>query len=195
MNKDIGIYIVYAVFVAVIVILFALAGIKEKSPGKYDEFAQCISDSGTIFYGAFWCPHCAEQKAFFGKSAEFLPYIECSTPDRSGQTQICIDKEITSYPTWIDSNNIRYNTSLNREMLAVISGCDAPADSITVPIEYLEEYILGDSELDLETLMTIAEEFEAETGTPFSDLTVEDLISYQLRPIISASNPDLFEDE
>jgi hypothetical protein len=23
-----------------------------------DDFAKCIKDSGAMFYGAFWCPHC-----------------------------------------------------------------------------------------------------------------------------------------
>lgn len=74
------------------------------SPGKaskYDQFAQCIRDKKTvIFYGAFWCPHCQVQKARFGKSAQYLPYVECSTPDGQNQTQICKDAGITTYPTW-----------------------------------------------------------------------------------------------
>ena len=69
-------------------------------PGKYDDFAKCIKDKGVQFYGAFWCPHCQAQKARFGKSAEYLPYIECSTPDGQGQTQVCKDHGITTYPTW-----------------------------------------------------------------------------------------------
>lgn len=69
--------------------------------GKYDAFAKCIRDKKTVtFYGAFWCPHCQAQKARFGKSAEFLPYVECSTPDGQGQLQVCKDAGITTYPTW-----------------------------------------------------------------------------------------------
>jgi thiol-disulfide isomerase/thioredoxin len=69
-------------------------------PGKYDQFAQCLKDKGTIFYGAFWCPHCQAQKAEFGNSAKLLPYVECSTPDGQGQTQVCKDAGIVEYPTW-----------------------------------------------------------------------------------------------
>lgn len=69
-------------------------------PSKYDDFAKCIKDKGVQFYGAFWCPHCQAQKARFGKSAQYLPYIECSTPDSQGQTQVCKDHGITTYPTW-----------------------------------------------------------------------------------------------
>src|SRR5438093_3542643 len=69
--------------------------------GKYDAFAQCIRDKKTVtFFGAFWCPHCQAQKARFGKSAQYLPYTECSTPDGQGQTQVCINNGITTYPTW-----------------------------------------------------------------------------------------------
>src|SRR3989344_5457667 len=70
-------------------------------PGKYDTLAQCLKDKGAVFYGAFWCPHCQAQKKLFGSSAKLLPYVECSTADANGQTQICKDKGITSYPTWI----------------------------------------------------------------------------------------------
>ncbi len=66
---------------------------------KYDDFAQCLTDAGAKFYGAYWCPHCADQKALLDKSTK-LPYVECSTPDGKAQTQICIDEKIQGYPTW-----------------------------------------------------------------------------------------------
>ncbi len=71
-----------------------------KAPGQYDEFAKCLGDKGLKFYGAFWCPHCQKEKALFGKSKQYLPYVECSTADGNGQTQICKDKGVTGYPTW-----------------------------------------------------------------------------------------------
>lgn len=71
-----------------------------RTPGKYDDFAKCLKDKGTIFYGAFWCPHCQNQKKLFGKSQKYLPYVECSTPDGKSQTKECIDKGIQSYPIW-----------------------------------------------------------------------------------------------
>ncbi len=94
-------------------------------PGKYDPLAQCVKDSGALFYGAFWCPHCQKQKAEFGKSAALLPYVECSTPDSEGQLQICIDKEIKTYPTWVFADGERVNGSLTREALAEKTSCQA----------------------------------------------------------------------
>src|SRR6185295_13418043 len=89
-----------------IIVILALIGgvvwliVTPGKAGKLDAFAQCIKDSGAKFYGAFWCPHCQAQKARFGASAKLLPYIECSTPDAQGQTQVCKDLGISTYPTW-----------------------------------------------------------------------------------------------
>ncbi len=88
-------------------------------PGKYDEFAKCLTEEKTVtFYGAFWCPHCQNQKSMFGKSAKYLPYVECSTPDGQRQTQVCIDKGITTYPTWefATSSKVASTTRIVGEM-------------------------------------------------------------------------------
>lgn len=91
--------------------------------GKYDEFAKCLSDQGVKMYGAFWCPHCQEQKRMFGSSQKYLNYVECSTPDENGQTDICKNNMITSYPTWEMSDGTRLNGSQSFEKLADLSGC------------------------------------------------------------------------
>lgn len=63
--------------------------------------AKHLAQSGAIFYGAWWCPHCHDQKELFGKEAlEFLPYKECSEPDGQTQTQECQTAGIQGYPTW-----------------------------------------------------------------------------------------------
>ena len=91
--------------------------------GKYDTFAQCLTEEDVIFYGAFWCPHCAAQKELFGSSMKHITYIECSTPDRSGQTQSCKDKDIQSYPTWIIADEERLPGVQALEKLSVKTGC------------------------------------------------------------------------
>ena len=108
-------YIILALlFVALVVFLIVTPG----KPGKYDDFAKCIKDKGAIFYGAFWCPHCQAQKAIFGKSAQYLPYIECSTPDGQGQIQECKDVNINTYPTWefpvISTSSPQATTTMER---------------------------------------------------------------------------------
>ena len=96
-------------------------------PGKHDAFASCLADSGAKFYGAFWCPHCQEQKAMFGKSEKLLPYEECSQPSGQGQLQVCIDKQIESYPTWEFGDGSRLSGTQSFEKLSEKTGCQLPS--------------------------------------------------------------------
>ncbi|MEK9182474.1 MAG: hypothetical protein AAB809_00155 [Patescibacteria group bacterium] len=95
-------------------------------PGKYDTFAQCLKDKGAVFYGAFWCPHCQAQKKLFGSSEKLLPYVECSTPNGNAQTQVCIDKGITGYPTWEFADGTRLNGEIPLTQLSEKTGCELP---------------------------------------------------------------------
>jgi thiol-disulfide isomerase/thioredoxin len=92
-------YIIFVVIVILFVIGLGVFMNKAAGPGKYDDFAKALRDRGAQFYGAFWCPHCQAQKAVFGSSKKYLPYIECSNPNKS-QTQACTEAKIESYPTW-----------------------------------------------------------------------------------------------
>jgi hypothetical protein len=95
----------------------------EQDGGKYDSFAQCLTDKGITMYGAFWCPHCNEQKELFGKSMKYVDYVECSTPDRTDQTQVCKDANISGYPTWQLQNGTRIEGKIPLEVLSKESGC------------------------------------------------------------------------
>ena len=113
----------------VVVIVLATIGSVvwyESVPGKYDSFAECVTKSGATFYGAFWCPHCQAQKAMFGKSVDRLPYVECSTPDGSNQTQVCIDKGIQEYPTWYFGNGASTTGVVTLDQLSHETGCALP---------------------------------------------------------------------
>ena len=98
-------------------------------PAALDEFAKCLNDKGAKFYGAFWCPHCQNQKAMFGRSEKYLPYIECSTPDTKGQLQVCTDKKITGYPTWEFADGSRESGEVEPALLAEKTGCTLPKAS------------------------------------------------------------------
>lgn len=97
------------------------------APGALDGFVQCIKDKGIVFYGAFWCPHCQRTKAEFGDSASKLPYVECSTPDGNNQTQICIDKKIVEYPTWMLADGTRITGEHTLGELSQDFGCPLPS--------------------------------------------------------------------
>lgn len=99
---------------------------QDQQPGKYDNFARCLKDKKVIFYGAFWCSHCQNQKRLFGKSEKYLPYIECSTIDGQGQLKICQDKKIQSYPTWEFADGDRLVGVVSLSVLSKKTNCQLP---------------------------------------------------------------------
>ncbi|NVN96776.1 hypothetical protein HXX01_00825 [Candidatus Nomurabacteria bacterium] len=119
----------FAIFsVAVILIVGGLGLFMNRDsfkPSKLEPFAQCLKASGAEFYGAFWCPHCQEQKKEFGSAAKSLPYIECSNADQT-QTQICKDKKIESYPTWIFKDGSIVTGKMELTSLADKTQCVLP---------------------------------------------------------------------
>lgn len=85
--------------------------------------ATCLNESGSKFYGAFWCSHCNNQKALFGEAKELLPYIECSEADGKSQTPICKANNINSYPTWVFADGTQVGGEQSFDSLAERSGC------------------------------------------------------------------------
>lgn len=125
MAKNIS--IIFVVLILVLGLSYFLK--KPAGPSKHDAFASCLKDKGAIFYGAFWCPHCREQKTMFGNSAKLLPYVECSTADGRSQLSICKDKGIESYPTWDFQNGTsteRVLGTVDLETLSKKTGCLLP---------------------------------------------------------------------
>jgi uncharacterized membrane protein len=100
-------------------------------PAPEDAVATALADhlkqSGVRFFGAFWCPHCQDQKILFGSAASRLPYIECS-PDGQGTPQagVCRAENIESYPTWIIDGK-RYEKVMTLAELANATNFKAPA--------------------------------------------------------------------
>ncbi len=122
-KKNYNTYIYVGIFIILIIGAYYSYSYYQKLPGKYDDFAKCINEKGAKFYGTFWCPHCKDQKRIFGKSAKYLPYIECSTPNGKDQTQICKDEKIDGYPTWEFSNGTRISGTQTLEQLSLKTGC------------------------------------------------------------------------
>lgn len=91
----------------------------------YDTFGTCLANAGAKFYGAFWCPHCQDQKKLF-RDSKTIPYVECSTEDGEGQTQICIDEGITGYPTWKFADGAIMNGAQQLSVLANKTNCPLP---------------------------------------------------------------------
>jgi thiol-disulfide isomerase/thioredoxin len=123
MSKETKVF--FGIIISIVVVIAGALVINAKTPGKYDDFAQCITDSGAKFYGAYWCPHCQTQKQMFGKSAKKLPYVECAK-NQSEQTQVCIDQNVQSYPTWEFSDGSRVTGEQTFDELAAKTSCVAP---------------------------------------------------------------------
>ena len=113
--------IIGVVIVAIVILVFFANNSKE--PGKYDAFATCLTESGAKMYGAYWCPHCNEQKEMFGKSVKKIKYIECSLPNRGGQTQFCSQEGIRAYPTWEFADGNKMEGKFSFEQLSEKTGC------------------------------------------------------------------------
>ena len=78
-----------------------------------------LADSGAVFYGASWCPHCQQQKAMFGASVNRLPYVECSPGGRAAPAaRACIAARVNVYPTWVFADGDRVSQVLSTEELA-----------------------------------------------------------------------------
>ncbi len=74
------------------------------------ELAKHLKQIGAKMYGAYWCPHCNDQKELFGKEAAAIyPYVECAPDGVNSQTALCqeiapkIEKQTGQnfgFPTW-----------------------------------------------------------------------------------------------
>ena len=86
-------------------------------PGEYDGFAKCLTENGAAMYGTDWCSHCQDQKEIFGKSFQYVAYIDC---DKSRFA--CDSASVSSYPTWI-INEESYGGTQQLYKLAQLTDC------------------------------------------------------------------------
>ena len=95
-----------------------MASRPSKSNPALDSFTKCLAEKKLIMYGAYWCPHCQAQKKLFGNSVQYLPYVECTQ-----QTELCLEKKIEGYPTWIDASGNRFSGEQSLQKLSEITQC------------------------------------------------------------------------
>ncbi|HEY9704725.1 MAG TPA: peptidylprolyl isomerase, partial [Allocoleopsis sp.] len=98
----------------------------ESNSASLDDFAKCLTEKGVKMYGAYWCPHCNNQKEAFASSWQYVTYVECAVEGQPQvQTQECSDAEISGYPTWI-VNGRQYAGEQTLSRLGQLSGCSLP---------------------------------------------------------------------
>jgi len=122
--------VISIVLVGIITFIFLSASSKA---GPYDAFAQCLTEKHVVMYGAYWCPHCANQKKMFGSSFRYVIYVECDSKGKGAQPELCLRKGIDGYPTW-EINGEMISGEVPLVDLARKSGCtlqhEAPAQTI-----------------------------------------------------------------
>jgi hypothetical protein len=89
-------------------------------------FAQCLSAKQVMIYGAYWCPHCADQKEVFGSSFQYVSYVECGIKGSRGLTPDCLQAGIKRFPTWQFSGGERYEGVMQLKALSDKTGCSLP---------------------------------------------------------------------
>lgn len=90
--------------------------------------AKHLTSIGAKEYGAFWCPHCYDQKQLFGKeAAKQLNYVECDPQGVNPQTQACRDAGVKGFPTWVIKGQMTSGTQ-SLDKLAELSGYTGPKD-------------------------------------------------------------------
>jgi len=116
----IGLYLAVLVLAAGTVFYFY-----HRNEHKHDAFARCLAQRGAKMYGAWWCPHCIEQKEKFGASFEYVNYVECGIKgDTHGQSQVCKDENVKHYPTWqFPPTGERVERIFSLEELSDRTGC------------------------------------------------------------------------
>jgi len=63
--------------------------------------ARHLSSIRAVMYGAYWCPHCQEQKEMFSEAATMLPYVECDPRGSGARPDLCAQASVESFPTWV----------------------------------------------------------------------------------------------
>src|ERR1700730_8407728 len=118
-----------AIYAVLIVAAFGLAYyISNRSQHKNDAFARCLTERGVKMYGAWWCPHCIEQKEKFAASFVYVPYVECGIKGEThGQSQVCKDENVKHYPTWqFPPTGERVERLFSLQELRCRRGCSLP---------------------------------------------------------------------
>lgn len=77
-------------------------------PGKYDDFAKCLTEKGAVMYGEDWCQYTNAQKNMFGKSFKHINYE--------------VKQNLNLRPTWVIDGK-SYETVQSFQRLSQLTGC------------------------------------------------------------------------
>ena len=100
---------IISVAAALILVAASLISYAVLSPGKYDNFAKCLTEKGAVMYGENWCRYTNAQKGMFGKSFKYINYE--------------VKTDLNKRPTWVINGNT-YETVQSFERLSALTGCE-----------------------------------------------------------------------
>lgn len=123
--KDVGQLFFTGAIVAIVTLtgtlgIYASQGkISAQANSFAGRLAQHLTVTNAKMYGAYWCPHCTDQKNKFGEAKKLIPYVECDPKGENPQPALCQAKGIKGFPTW----------EINGKMLSGERSLDELADA------------------------------------------------------------------
>lgn len=89
-----------------------------------EKLATCLTEKGAQMYGAYWCPHCADQKAMFGSAFSRIKYTECDPKGENANPKACQAAGVEGYPTWTFPDGTKLTGTQKLEELAKVAQCN-----------------------------------------------------------------------
>ncbi len=117
--------VVLALIIVVAILVMVLTNNSASGSPVVDSFAKCLASKNVTMYGAYWCPHCQNQKKLFGSSFQYVPYVECTQ-----DVAKCTAMNIEGYPTWIFSDGSRAEGEQSFLDLSNKTGCPVPTSTV-----------------------------------------------------------------
>jgi hypothetical protein len=93
---------------------------------RYDGFAKCLATKQARMYGLYWCPHCADQKAMFGRAFQYVPYVECAIKGSRDLAPACAAAGVKLFPAWQFGTNKPVEGVFPLQELSDKTGCSLP---------------------------------------------------------------------
>lgn len=121
MKNSIKIALGILVALIIVLVIFKFSTLNNPSPytqTQLDDFAKYLTNQSVKMYGAYWCPHCINEKEMFGTSWQYMTYVECDAQGPKPQPALCQEKGISGYPTWEMSDGSLLPGELTLEELA-----------------------------------------------------------------------------
>jgi hypothetical protein len=109
-----------------LILIVAYAGFWYHNNHRYDVFAQCLASKNAKMYGLYWCPHCAEQKAMFGKAFHYVPYVECAIKGTHDLSPACAAAGVKLFPAWQFGSSPPVSGVFPMQELSDKTGCSLP---------------------------------------------------------------------